>query len=113
MHRNKREGGKKMKNEVVYFLAKMAVALSVVDALIPRAEHYLKSKNHHPHDEKERSEEDQRHYTKRLTSELPEKMHHQQLHHYNYPPPYQHQRYHSLVSSELRLDQEHLASPKS
>lgn len=33
-----------MKDEALYFLAEMAVALAVVDAFIPRAEHYMKTK---------------------------------------------------------------------
>ena len=59
-----------MKNDVLYFLAKMAVALAVVDAFIPRTEHSVKEKAKHPHNEEERTEEtqEQQHqYTNQLT----------------------------------------------
>jgi hypothetical protein len=99
-----------MKNEVLYFLAKMAVALAVVDAFIPRAEHYVKSKANQPHNEEGRTEEtDQQHhhYTNRLTTELPDKdkMH---LHppHYNPPLPLQqHQAYpHTSRDQHMNVD---------
>ncbi|KAK1738777.1 hypothetical protein QTG54_010807 [Skeletonema marinoi] len=82
-----------MKNEVLYFLAKMAVALAVVDAFIPRAEYYMKEK--HSYKEEKGTKETQHQYTNRLTTDLPDKdkMH---LHppHYNHLPIPGFQQYH-------------------
>jgi hypothetical protein len=100
-----------MKNEVLYFLAKMAVALAVVDAFIPCAEHYVKEKAKHSQTEKERTEETQQHqYTNRLTTELPDKdkMH---LHppHYHPPLPLQQQQGYLHTSTDQHIQQQQRA----
>lgn len=77
----------KMKDEVLHFLAEMAVALAVVDAFIPRAEHYMKSK----HSCKETESNQLHQYSDRLNNDIPDenKMH---MHppHYIVPPHFQH-----------------------
>mmetsp|Transcript_25294 Transcript_25294/g.38254 ORF Transcript_25294/g.38254 Transcript_25294/m.38254 type:complete len:160 (-) Transcript_25294:86-565(-) len=85
-----------MKNEVLYFLAKMAVALAVVDAFIPRAEHYMKEKHSYKEEKGTKETQHQQHqYTNRLNTDLPDKdkMH---LHppHYNHLPIPGFQQYH-------------------
>ena len=83
-----------MKNEVLNFIAEMAAALAVVDAFIPRAEHYVKANAKHPNNEEEGTDETQQQhqqYTNRLTTELPDKKH-LHLPHY-YPPPLQQQQH--------------------
>lgn len=91
-----------MKNEVLYFIAKMAVALAVVDAFIPRTEHYMKSK--HSDKEKEGNKEEMQHqYTNRLNNDLPDKdkMH---LHPPHYDPPRPFQRHDPLTNAHI-MDQ--------
>ena len=87
-----------MKNEVLYFIAKMAVALAVVDAFIPRTEHYMKSK--HSDKKRENKEETQHQYTNRLNTDLPDKdkMH---LHPPHYDPPRPFQRHDPLTNAPI------------
>ena len=91
-----------MKNEVLYFIAKMAVALAVVDAFIPRTEHYMKSK-HSGKEKEENKEETQHQYTNRLNTDLPDKdkMH---LHPPHYNPPRPFQRHDPLTNAPI-MDQ--------
>ncbi len=70
-----------MKDEVLYFLAEMTVAFVVVDAFIPRAEHYMKTK--HSSRKMERSKLHQ--YSDRLNTNIPDK---DKVH--MHPPHFQH-----------------------
>jgi len=101
-----------MKNEVLYFLAKMAVALAVVDAFIPRAEHYMKEKHSYKEEKETKETQHQQHqYTNRLNTDLPDKdkMH---LH----PPHYNHrhvsgfQQYHPHTNTST---DQHMSEDKA
>ncbi len=86
----------KMKDEVLYFLAEMAVALAVVDAFIPRAEHYMKTK--HSCKKMERCKLHQ--YSDRLNTDIPdEDKVHMHLHPPHYNPPLHFQRHPQTMTS--------------
>lgn len=81
----------------------MAVALAVVDAFIPRTEHYMKVK-HSSGKKKEANKETQHQCTNRLNTDLPDKdkMH---LHppHYNPPHPFQQHNLHTNAHTDQHV----------
>lgn len=91
-----------MKDEVLYFLAEMAVALAVVDAFIPRAEHFMKSK----HSCKKMESNKLHHYSDRLNTDIPDedKMYMHPPHYICPPYPFQHHPH------AIKLTDQHVGS---